>query len=113
MPPSYEPDGILLQRALELSESGHGSAPLRRQIQKLEKIRAEKYTRIAAQHSFRATPSASSSFRGGLIESTQSQHLSDARRRAEEREQQVVRSIVGHMRRTESDRMVDSQWMQD
>ena len=108
VPPSYEPDGVLLQRAMEISESGNGSAQLRRQVQKLEKMRAEKYTRIAAQHTFRATPS------GGLSESTQShsQMLSDARRRAEERERQVVRSIVGHMRRTRNDQMVDHQWMQ-
>ena len=101
VPSEYEPDGILLARAMMLAETGQGSAPLRRQVRKLEKLKAEKHLRIAAVHNFRTNP-----FHGVLHE--EAQKLADATHRAEEREKQVVRTIVGHMRRTLSDRLVDN-----
>ena len=101
VPSEWEPDGILLARAMMLAENGQGSAPLRRQVRKLEKLKAEKHLRIAAVHTFRTNP-----FHGVLTE--EAKKLADATHRAEEREKQVVRAIVGHMRRTLSDRMVDN-----
>jgi hypothetical protein len=101
VPAEWEPDGILLARAMMLTESGQGSAPLRRQVRKLEKMKAEKHLRIAAVHTFRTNP-----FHGVLTD--EAKKLADATHRAEEREKQVVRTIVGHMRRTLSDRMLDS-----
>ena len=60
-----------------LARAGSGSAPLRRQVGKLEMLRAQKARELLVL------------------------------RRAVERERQVVRAIVGHMRRTASDRLVD------
>ena len=102
MPADYETDDVILGRAMNLASAGEGSAPLRRQVQRLEQSRAVKHERLAALHEFHSDPIRMQILRDAMP-------LLAAKRRADEREQEALRAVIDYMRRTAGDRLVDNE----
>lgn len=88
-PTVRESSQSLLERAIILSNSGEGSAVLRRHCRTLSKIRDEKHRAIAAAAEFKTTHAKIMKQYGAL-------RL--AKKRAAERQQQMRQRVVAHMR---------------